>query len=253
MIVFHYDKSLEGLLTALFDAYVRKSFPEKLLACGEPEPLFTAVSHTVVADRKNASRVWKGVEKKIGKQGMNMLMHVWLSEEPGSDELIFRYMRKVLDLPQGYAMNFADDDVLEIKQLAHKVSREAEHLRQFVRFQKGGDGTYFAPVDPKYNALPIAIAYFTDRFADQRWLIYDTSRRYGYYYDLEKTIEITMDQDGHLLSGKLCDEMMAADEKLFQRLWKNYLKALTIKERYNPGLQRHHMPRRFWKYLTEKQ
>ncbi|MDD3778627.1 MAG: DUF4130 domain-containing protein, partial [Proteiniphilum sp.] len=56
-----------------------------------------------------------------------------------------------------------------------------------------------------------------------------------------------------LLGGKLDEEMMAADEKLFQELWKGYFKAMTIKERINPRLQRQHMPKRFWKYLTEKQ
>ncbi|MEN6596618.1 MAG: DUF4130 domain-containing protein [Proteiniphilum sp.] len=47
--------------------------------------------------------------------------------------------------------------------------------------------------------------------------------------------------------------MMAADEEMFQELWKGYFKAMTIKERINPRLQRQHMPKRFWKYLTEKQ
>ena len=40
MTVFRYDKSWEGLLTAVFDAYARRQFPERLLADGEPLPLF---------------------------------------------------------------------------------------------------------------------------------------------------------------------------------------------------------------------
>ena len=56
-----------------------------------------------------------------------------------------------------------------------------------------------------------------------------------------------------MLTGKLDESMMADDEKLFQDLWKGYFKALTIKERINLKLQKQHMPRRFWKYLTEKQ
>jgi probable DNA metabolism protein len=46
---------------------------------------------------------------------------------------------------------------------------------------------------------------------------------------------------------------MAEDEQLFQKLWKAYFKSLTIKERINPKLQRQHLPKRYWKYLTEKQ
>ena len=35
MILFIYDKTLDGLLTALFDAYNRKTFPDVLLSKGD--------------------------------------------------------------------------------------------------------------------------------------------------------------------------------------------------------------------------
>ena len=34
MIVFRYDRTFEGLLTVVFDAYSRKSFPERLIGPG---------------------------------------------------------------------------------------------------------------------------------------------------------------------------------------------------------------------------
>lgn len=253
MIAFRYDKTLEGLLTVVFDAYYWKTFPDKLLAENEPEPMFTTRLQTVVTDIEKSKRVWSALEKKIGKNLCNMLLHVWMSEEQGSDELLYRYIRKAFDNPFSYVANFADTDVIEANQLAKKVGKEAEHLRQFVRFQKAADGTYFAPVAPKYNALPFSIDFFKDRFADQQWLIYDTKRHYGFYYDLREAKEVTLQDDEHLLSGKLNDALMAEDEKLFQQLWKSYLQKLTIKERLNLKLQRQHMPRRFWRYLTEKQ
>ena len=40
MILFIYDKTLDGLLTALFDAYNRKTFPDVLLSKGDTLPLF---------------------------------------------------------------------------------------------------------------------------------------------------------------------------------------------------------------------
>lgn len=253
MIIFHYDKTLEGLFTAVFDAYSRKIFPDKLLAENEQLPLFVTDTHMVITDNEKAARVWAGLEKKASKIVCNMLVRVWLSEEPGSDELMFRYIRKIFETPYDVFMDFSDPDILEVKKLAKKVSSEGEHIRQFVRFQKTSDGSYFAPIAPKFNALPLAIGYFKDRFADQVWLIYDTKRKYGYYYDLKKVVEVTLQDDGHLVTGKLNDELIAEDEKLFQELWKGYFKALTIKERINLKLQRQHMPQRFWKYLTEKQ
>ena len=253
MLVFFYDRTFEGLLTAVFDAYSRKTFPDKLLAEGEISPLFMTESYTVVTNEERAIRVWSALQNKLSKQVCNMLTYAWLSEEEGCDELLFRYIRKAIDARESIETNFGDADVLNIHKLAGKVSHEQLYLKQFVRFQKAGDGIFFAPVSPVHNALPLVIEHFSDRFSDQKWVIYDLKRKYGYYYDLNTTTEITLDDDEHLLSGKLDEALMAEDEKLFQDLWKGYFKSMTIKERINLRLQRQHMPKRFWKYLTEKQ
>jgi len=253
MLVFFYDKTFEGLLTAIFDAYSRKTFPDKLVGEGEIAPLFMEESYTVITQENRAIRVWRALEEKMSKIACRMLTHAWLSEVEGCDELLFRYIRKTIDSKVSIEMNFGDKDVLELHQLAKKVSHERHYLQMFVRFQKAADDIFFAPVNPVFNALPLAIEHFTDRFSDQKWVIYDVKRRYGYYYDLHTAVEMTLDNDDHLLSGKLDESLMAQDEKLFQDLWKGYFKAMTIKERINPRLHRRNMPRRFWRYLTEKQ
>ena len=47
MNLFIYDKTFEGLLTAVFDAYYRKTFPDMLLSEGDTLPLFYNESFTV--------------------------------------------------------------------------------------------------------------------------------------------------------------------------------------------------------------
>jgi probable DNA metabolism protein len=253
MTIFFYDKTFEGLLSAVFDAYRMKLFPAKLLQNRDIPHLFTDTTYEVVSNEQHANRVWQGLQKKIQKKACNMLMHVWLSELPGSDELLFRYICKIFATTQKFEYNFGDSDVLEVQKIARKVSHEAHYIKMFVRFQKAADDIFFAPIRPHFNALPLAIDHFTDRFADQQWVIYDLRRQYGYYYDLQKTQEITFADDNHLLSGKIDESLMAEDEKLFQDLWKGYFKAMTIKERINPRLHKRNMPVRFWQYLTEKQ
>ncbi|MDR2947968.1 MAG: TIGR03915 family putative DNA repair protein [Prevotella sp.] len=253
MLVFFYDKTFEGLLTAVFDAYSRKTFPDRLLGIGEIAPMFMTEEYTVTTAEDKSARVWKSLENKMSKLARNMLTYTWLSEAEGSDELLFRYIKKTFDSKVSIETNFADIDVLEVHQLAKKVSHEKHYIIQFVRFQKAADDIFFAPISPQYNALPLAVEHFKDRFSDQKWVIYDIKRKYGYYYDLDTMVEMTLDNDEHLLSGKLDEKLMADDEKLFQELWKGYFKSMTIKERINLKLQRQHMPRRFWKYLTEKQ
>lgn len=253
MIVFRYDKTFEGLLTAVFEAYFRKTFPEKLLGMDDIEPMFAEDSFTVITQTDKASRVWRSLEKKLLQNERNMLTYVWLSEVEGSDDLLFQYIRRSIDSPISIGTNFSDDVVLKIRNLAIKVNKEKGRMVELVRFQKAADDIYFAPLSPDHNCLPLIIAHFKDRFADQKWILYDTKRDYGFYYDLKTVTEMTLETASLFPDGKLDDTLMAEDEKKFQQLWKAYYKSMTIKERINPKLHTRLLPKRYWKYLTEKQ
>lgn len=253
MIVFRYDKSFEGLLTAVFDAYSRKTFPDVLLAEEEPLPLFYDEAVTVYTDADKADRVWKGLRKRVSPYALSYITTAWLSELPQIDGLLFRYIRKALNSPQSVELNFGDPDILEVSKICKKVSQERHRAIQFARFQKAADGIFFGAFEPVYNILPLAIGYFKDRFAFQKWLVYDMIREYGYYFDLSEVTEVRFDAKGsHLLSGWLSDEIRAHDEEQFQQLWKAYFQSITIRERVNPKLHRQNMPARFWKFMPEK-
>jgi len=238
MNLFIFDNTFEGLLTAVFEAYSRRSFPDVLLAEGEPFPLFYDEVFTVVSDEEKSGRVWRGLQKKLSSSALSCLAQCWLAEEPETASLLFRYICKAIDAPRSIETNFADPDVLEFSRMWKRVDWERIRMLQFIRFQKAADGTYFAAVEPEKNALPLITGHFRDRFADQRWLIYDIKRAYGYYYDLKEVREVTFGEDsqeGHLVTGMLDESLMDKDEKLFQQLWKTYFKAICIKERLNPG------------------
>ena len=252
MTIFIYDKTFEGLLTAVFDAYFRKTFPDALLSEGESLPLFRDEIVKIHTDKEKSDRVWKGLQRKLSDSALSALFVNWLSELPEVDMLLFAYIRKAIDAPTTIELNFGDPVVLALSKIWKKVSNERLRIIQFLRFQKTTDDTFFACVEPLYNVLPLVTEHLQDRFHDQKWLLYDAKRDYGYYYDLKEVIEVhPNDKQWH--AGKLHNEIMAADEKLFQQLWQEYFRAMTIKERINPKLHRQHLPVRFWKYLTEKQ
>ena len=255
MIVFTYDHTFDGLLTCLFDAYNRKIFPDLLIKAGEPLPLFYDKAIHITTSEEKYNRVWRGLQKKLSASALSNLTYGWLSELPDIDFLLLRYMKKVFDSPVSIETNFADSAVLELSKIWKKVNNERHRLLQFVRFQKASDGTFFAPVEPLYNVLPLTIAHFKDRFADQPWLIYDIKRKYGFYYNLKTVEEVTFEDNTqeHLISGMLDESIIDKNEHLFQDLWKTYFKAICIKERLNPRKHKQDMPMRYWKLLTEKQ
>ena len=255
MIVFVYNHTFDGLLTCLFEVYNRKTFPDLLLKEGEPLPLFYDEVLNIPTSEEKYNRVWQGLRKRLSRSAISNLTYGWLSELPDIDYLLLRYMKKVFDSPVSIETNFADPDILQLSKVWKKVNNERHRLLQFVRFQKASDGTYFAPVEPLYNVLPLTIAHFKDRFSDQPWLIYDIKRKYGFYYDLKRIEEVTFEDNTqeHLVSGMLDESLIDKDELLYQDLWKTYFKAICIKDRLNPRKHKQDMPIRYWKLLTEKQ
>lgn len=256
MTVFVYDDSFDGLLTAVFDAYARKAFPDMLVAAGHPLPLFCDEVVQVTADSVKAGRVWRGLARKLSVSALRCLAESWLAEEDETPMLLFRYIRKAVDSPRSIEADFGDADVLALTRMWKRLHGECLRLVQFVRFQQTADGIYFAAVKPRQNALPLTIEHFKDRFADQKWLIYDVGRGYGYFYNLDQVQEVSFtDEDGHLRMPdvRLDPQLLAPDEQLFQQLWKTYFKAICIRERLNSRKHRQDMPVRYWKYLTEKQ
>jgi len=252
MLYYLYDGSFEGFLTGVFDVYFRNETPDRIVNEETAVPLFTD-SHQVITDEEKAGRVLKGLKKKISKSAINMLYSCHLSEIQDIELSLLRYIQKALASPVSIEVNFADDDVLTLSKIHNKVWTERTRMLQFVRFQKTVDGMYFAVMDPIYNVLPLCANFFQDRYADQPWLIYDARRNFGLYYDLTKTEIVRFEQPPvNLKTGKITAEQQDDNEKAFQELWKDYLKAITIQPRKNLRLQRQFMPKRFWKYLVEK-
>jgi len=252
-LYFLYDHTFDGLLTCVFEAFNRKEFPEYITGEDKQLPLF-AESFRVVTDDAKADRVLNALRKKISKPALDMLFISYLSELEGIEIRIFRYIQNALLAEKSIETNFADPDVLELSKIYKKVKREGERIGQFVRFQKTADGIFFAVMDPEYNVLPLTARHFKTRYADQQWIIYDVRREYGLYYNLKTVETIHFDQlPADPKTGKLSADKLDEYETSFRDLWKDYLKAITIRERLNLKLQRQHMPKRFWKYLTEKQ
>lgn len=255
MVLFLYDKTFEGLLSCIFFAYAQKRFPDMILSATDQQPLFADERYVVDTDKEKASRVWSSLEKKLSKIARKMMMSVWISGLPGTEMLLFRYIRKNLDHPQGVELNFGDTDVLRVKEIAQQISREAHRIVQFVRFQETADGIWFAPIAPRYNMLPVVVNQFRSRYATQPWILYDTTRNRGLYWDTHTVQDVSFSPAdlAELRLGQLEGEKQSDDEQLFQQIWREYFRSITIRERLNPKLQQQHMPKKYWKYLTELQ
>jgi probable DNA metabolism protein len=208
---------------------------------------------TVETDDRKAERVWKGIVSHSSEENAHRIYRVFLAGLQDTPMLLVKFIRIIIGSDKNEETNFAEPVVLEVHKLHQKVCQEAHRINGFVRFQKTVENNYYASFAPMYDVLPLCIPHFRDRFADQVWIIYDLKRNYGFLYDLKTVSRVVFDElKVNPQNGQLQSSLLADDEKLFQRLWKQYYHSICIQERKNDKVHRQHLPRRFWKYLPEK-
>lgn len=253
MNIFSFDNTFEGLLTLVFESYSRKQFPDEILSGEGSQNALFGSTNTIVTDDRKAERVWNGIIRKSSEENAHRIYRVFLSGLPDTPLLLVKYIRLIIDSAKNEETNFSLPVVVEVNKLHQKVCREAQRIHMFVRFQKTVEGSYYASFAPIYDVLPLCIPHFRDRYADQPWIIYDLKRNYGFMYDLKKVSRVVFDDlKVNVQNGQLHASLLAADEKHFQQLWKQYFKSICIQERKNDKVHRQFLPRRFWKYLPEK-
>ncbi|GAB2957577.1 TIGR03915 family putative DNA repair protein [Hymenobacter coalescens] len=254
---FTYDGSFDGLLSVLLACWERRLWPEAIEQEGSAQGGLFSETHFVPTDEAQARRVWEGLLRHMPGEARTNLYKAFLSERPDRELLIFRYVQLAIEAGGAdISENFGNDTVRALADVTKQLFREKHRMEAFVRFERTQDGLFHASIEPDFDVLPLIAEHFTKRYADQRWLIFDRRRRYGLYYDLQRTDVVSFDgaveavaAGSSAVSAAVLDER----EPLFQVLWQAYFDHVNIPERRNVKLHRRHMPKRYWKYLTEKQ
>ncbi len=246
--IFETDGSFEGLLCALFASYTTASPPDTIEPAHNRQAGLFDQCVTIPTDPEKSERVWQGLGKHLGGKQRRRLFEAFLSGRPGVETIIYRFTRHKLPGANSEYENNCLSAQINIDQLAQKVRREAHRLKGFIRFQLTGNDQYLALIAPRYDVLPLIRRHFEARFADQNWVIYDMQRNYGLCYDQHQTRTMT------LAAAELeAMQMAVAKEHDCQTLWRRYFAAANISQRNNPKLHLRQLPRRFWRYLPEKQ
>lgn len=240
MRTYHFDGSLEGLLSVVFVAYRDRAFPLRLLVASAPAPTLFAESSAVPTMAAQARRVAAALEKKQGPEVLEKLARV-LACMPESALTLFHYVQAVVDPDAPVPADTLIQAALDVERLDRRIGREVHRMHAFARFEQNEDGLYVATVAPEYDVLPYTISHFIERYPALRWLLVDDRRGYGLYYDGAEVQQVRAE------AGEVTEE-----EKAYQTLWRTYFRAVNIPERQNLRLQQQHLPRRYWRYLTEK-
>lgn len=249
-----YDGSFEGLLTSIFEVFEYKFENAEIVAEQNfsTENLF-AEQHQVFTNTEKSARVLAKIEQISGKETISILLRIFLSEHPHKERLILKSIKDILQNPGvDVFQNLADPDMLEISKILKSMRREIHRMHAFVRFERLKDNLYFAKIEPDFDVLPLIGNHFEKRYADQKWMIFDLKRHYGLIYDLEN-VDFFYPESDQIQNLKNPEQFHHEEEKHFQKMWQNYFVKTGIPSRKNMKLHIQHVPKRYWKYLTEKQ
>ncbi len=248
---FIYDGSFNGFLTSIFVAFEEKAQVADIQKNTVRQNGLFSETETIFTHVEKAKRVWNGIQKK-NQNAIKNIYFAYLSETKDIEILLYRYIRKLFANQGSIHSDYSDGLVLKISQLAKSVGREKHRMEAFVRFQLTQDDIYFANIEPDFNVLPLISKHFRSRYADQQWLIYDVKRQYGIFYDLNKVEIVSLDLDEIYANSIHKSNRFVHEEYSYQDLWNNYFRSTNIKSRINKKLHIQHMPKRYWKYLSEK-
>jgi probable DNA metabolism protein len=252
-MIYLFDGTYNGFLCCVFEYFEYKDVDIHLQVQDTAQADMFSKHKTIITDVTKASRVHNGLQKHLGNSVAMDFYRAFLSEDSKAWKASFNLICQIFYGKPTILQNFGDKDVLYFAQTLKKVSRERHRMKAFIRFSKSSDGMYVATVEPDFNVLPLIIKFFKDRYADQKWLIYDVKRKYGLLYDKQTVVEVRLTpQEKQALTT---DTVITLDEKdeHYQNLWKSYFQSTNIEARRNMKLHLQYVPRRYWKYLVEKQ
>lgn len=247
MIILVYDATWNGFLTAVFEVYEFKFSEVSIVPQESFQPSVFGDSKNVLTEDIKAKRVWLGLKAKLSNKGLNDIYSCFLSGLAGIENQLLAYIKLAFKV-KGAETAFGNSAVLKVNQVAKMVHREKHRMEAFIRFQLTKDGIYYAHIEPDFNVIPLLSNHFKNRYADQKWLIYDLRRNYGIFYNLFTVEEVSLE-----FSNKENNSLFCEEEPVYQSLWQDYFKHVNIASRKNTQLHLRHVPKRYWKHLTEKQ
>ncbi|WP_116126608.1 TIGR03915 family putative DNA repair protein [Lewinella sp. IMCC34183] len=255
-MIFTYDGTFAGLLSAIFEAFRLRAEVVDIVAEDRYQQQLFSAATPVTTDEVRARRVAAGLkDRSENGKIVELLRHAFLTEQPEVERLIYYFVQRQMAVHGlDVSKDAGDQRIRQLLRLKQQMAREVHRMHAFVRFQQTPDGLYAALVNPDFNCLPLIGDHFAARYPAMEWLIYDTGRHYGLHWDSERKraefITLEANQDGRLRS--LSADMLDAAEGDYQELWQTYFRAVDIPERKNLKLHLQHVPKRYWKYLTEK-
>jgi DNA polymerase len=135
-----------------------------------------------------------------------------------------------------------DPLVARLSLMAKSVTRDIHKMHAFVRFREAGDQTgaerFIAWFEPEHYIVETTAQFFVDRFTSMDWTI--LTPKGSLWWDKKE-----------LCIGPPACQSDAPDEDAFELHWRTYYESTFNPARTNLTVMKQHMPRKYWKNMSE--
>jgi probable DNA metabolism protein len=240
-LVYHYDGSFDGLLCCVFESYEKKEVPSDIFSPETPQTMLFPVKD-IITDIKKSSRVLASIPTKIGAQALEFVQRSFLTCLPQKELYLLLFLRQGFRFGPPVMNMLADDVVNTLFKAVKHFEHESHLLKDFIRFSIF-QNALVAEIEPKNIVLPLLTQHFCERYPEERFFIYDKTHGMALLYQPYKPTIISVEE----LQMPEPDE----EEQSIRELWRLFYDTIEIQGRHNPRCRMSHMPKRYWKYLTE--
>ena len=92
-VAYCHDGSLEGLLSAVFEAYARREDPQDVARADVLQPRLGQTVRVIETNEEHAVRVRRGIRRACGDAAYDAVKHASLSDHPDAGTIVYRINR----------------------------------------------------------------------------------------------------------------------------------------------------------------
>lgn len=242
-IICTFDSSFDGFLSAVYHIIKNRIRPVAVLPEGCVQTRLEANIIHVPSDSYKSDKVRRAICERMEYDGFKRTYYAFLNSDPESATAVYKYLLYGFKYGKKTANYMSQPDIFRAYELAHAVTREVDRVQGFLRFSVMEGGVEYAPFEPVHDILALIVPHFMDRLKYIPFVIHDVKREKAAVYTTKEWF-IT-DASG------LTVPSLSPEEKNYRELWKDFYRAVTIKERKNPRLQTQMLPKMYRKHMTE--
>ena len=243
-VVYYYDGSYDGFLCCVFESFSEKKQPAAIFDMYAADQLSLFGAKQIETDRKLADRVRISIPDKMGLEAQDLLEKAFLTCLPEKELCMLRFMRLGYKIGRSILSRMTEPAVDTLLKAVKHLEREAHLYLGFVRFSECG-GVLISEIEPKNNILPVIAPHFLNRFSGEDFMIFDRTNRVALMYKDGEHVFVHADRI------ELPPE--SPEELEYRAMWRTFYDTIGIEGRRNESCRRTHMPKRYWRQMTEVQ